>query len=166
MKRRKTADKLSELEARVDADGDLNAEQRDAIKERARKHVQKKRTERLTDELFAKEVRLAEVEFSHPDDEIMEIVIDLPEFTYMLTIDNVGYYHGLAYDVPRRKYMSMVDLMARAWEQDREIHGRRRKGDVARDPLMRGINQARNTNFSMNTGRVTSVDSMRQSLRR
>ena len=69
-------------------------------------------------------------------------------------------------DVCSSDLMSMVDLMARAWEQDREIHGRRRKGDVARDPLMRGINQARNTNFSMNTGRVTSVDSMRQSLRR
>jgi hypothetical protein len=160
------ADKLAEIEARVDGDVGLNDEQRAEVKERARKHVLKKRTERLTDELFAREVRQAEAEFTHPDDELVEVTIDLPEYAYMIAMDNVGYYHGITYDVPKTKYHSLIDQMARAWEHDREIHAKRRKGDIARDPFARGMNVQRETQFSMSTGAVTTRNSLRNSMGR
>lgn len=158
-------EKLAEIDTRVDADLQLTAEQREEVKERARKHVRKKAQERLTDELFAKEVRLAEIEFAHPEDELIEVTIDLPDFAYMIALDNVGYYHGLTYDVPKRKYHTIIDQMARSWEHDREIHARRRKGDIARDPFGRGINAQRNTEFSIRTG-VTTTRSLRDSMGR
>jgi hypothetical protein len=144
MRRKKeVADRLAEVESRIDSDELITVSEREDIKERARAHVRKKAIERETDLLFNKEVRLAETEFAAPDEQLEEIVIDLPDFAYMITIDGVGYYHGCTYDVPRRKYLSMVDQMARTWEHEREIHGRRRKGDVVRDPFGKGVNAAR-----------------------
>jgi hypothetical protein len=157
--------KITEIETRVDGDVSLSAEQREEVKERARKHVRKKAQERLTDELFAKEVRLAEIEFTHPDDELLEVTIDLPEFAYSIVMDNVSYFHGLTYDVPKRKYHSIIDQMARSWEHDREIHARRRKGDIARDPFGRGVNALTERSIGA-SGQVTTRASLRDSLRR
>lgn len=159
------ARRLADIEARIDADEGLTEAQRAEIKERARQHVQTKHIERLTDELFAKEVRVAEAEYADQGDEIVEINVDLPEFAYSMVIDGVAYFHGCSYDVPRKKYHSMIDQMARSWEHDREVHGARRKGDVVRDPFNRGANFARETTLGA-AGNVTTRDSLRQSLRR
>lgn len=164
-RRAQVADRFAEIAKRVDSDQMLTAEQREEIKERARAHVKKKQVERLTDQLFNEAVRVAEVEMALPDEELCEVTIDLPEYAYMIAMDNVGYYHGCTYEVPRRKYLSLVDQMGRSWEHDREIHGRRRKGDMVRDPFNRGMNVARNTTFSLQTGAVTTRDTLRQSLR-
>jgi hypothetical protein len=143
------SDRFAEIEKRVDNDEMLTAEQREEIKERAYAHVRKKQIEKLTDQIFNEQVRLAETDLAMPDERIEEITIELPEFAYMISIDNVAYYHGCTYDVPRRKYLSMIDQMARTWEHDREIHGQRRKGDVARDPFHRGVNIVNTTRNSL-----------------
>jgi hypothetical protein len=153
------SDRFAEIEKRVDSDEMLTEEQRVEIKERARAHVRKKQIERMTDLLFNEEVRLAETDMAMPDERLEEITIDLPEYAYMIAIDNVGYYHGCTYDVPRRKYLSLIDQMARTWEHDREVHGRRRKGDMVRDPFHRGVNAYSKSDV------VTTRDSLRQSLR-
>lgn len=152
------ADRLSEIERRIDADPELvTDDMREKIKARAREHVRKKAAEKLEDRIFAEEVRRAEVEYAEPDEALMEITIDLPDFAYMIAIDGVGYYHGCTYDVPTRKYRSMIDQMARSWEHNREIHGDRRKGDVTMRPMNRRISGL--------TGAVTTTDSMRASAR-
>jgi hypothetical protein len=160
------ARRLADIEARIDADEGLTDAQRAEIKERARQHVKTKQIERLTDELFAKEVRIAEVEYADEGEELVEVTIDLPEFAYNIVMDGVAYFHSCTYDVSRKKYLSMIDQMARSWEHNREIHGQRRKGDIARDPFNRGANFARETTIRPGGGNVTTRESLRQSLRR
>ena len=166
MNRRKTAEKLAELERRIDGDDLLDAGQREEIKTRAREHVRKERVKKATDELFKQQVRLVETEFAEEDQEILEITIDLPSFAWMIAFDNVGYYHGCTYDVPRNKYLSLLDQMARSWEHDREIHEKRRGADVTRDPLGRGVNILHDTQMSGRSGAVNSSQGLRASLRR
>ena len=59
MPRRKSA-ALSEIETRIDANAVLSAEEKDAIRERARKHVHQARKEKDTDRLFDAMVKEAE----------------------------------------------------------------------------------------------------------
>jgi hypothetical protein len=150
MNKNGVSDRLAEIDKRIDSDELLNDEQRAAIKARAREHVRKKQVERETDRLFALEVKRAEIEMAEGDDEIVEIVIDLPRYAHRMTIDGMEYYHGLTYEVPQRKYRSMLDTMARSWEHNREIHGDRRQADVNRDPDNRGVNLGRNADNARN----------------
>ena len=162
MNKKGVSDRLAEIEQRIDASDELlSAEQREAIKERAREHVRTKQIERETDRLFKQQVRLFEIEMAEGDDELVEITIDLPRYAFMLTIDGTGYYHGCTYDVPLRKYRSLIDNAARAWEHDREVHGDRRQADVMRDPEGRGVNNSRTTQMSMGSGRVNRLDNLR-----
>lgn len=167
MARRKTeiAEKLAEIERRIDSDDLLDAEQREEIKARAKEHVRKERIKVLTDQLFKEHVRLVETEQAEADQEILEITIDLPSFAFSIVLDNIAYFHGCTYDVPRGKYLSLLDQMARSYEHDREIHEQRRGADVARDPGARGVNLLREQYMSGQTG-VTSTRSLRESMRR
>jgi len=58
----------------------------------------------------------------------------LPKFASLLRLDNVVFFHGLIYEVPRRVASTINDQMARSWEHQNEIDGRPRVGDEARRP--------------------------------
>jgi hypothetical protein len=95
---------------------------------KAREHVEKQRKEAAIDSLFTGAVR--EFEREHvPADQLVEIEIALPQFAAFLRLDNVMYFHGMVYDVSRKQSVTMYDMMARSWEHQAEINGRKRRGD-------------------------------------
>lgn len=140
MPRRKSA-ALSEIETRIDANAVLSAEEKDAIRERARKHVHQARKEKDTDRLFDAMVKEAEREFE-PNEQLEDFTVDLPEYTPFIKINNVIYFHGLTYELPYSKARSMADIQARAWEHEREWkEGKHRTADASRRPRHLHINQ-------------------------
>jgi len=58
-----------------------------------------------------------------PGAELLDIQIDLPGHSDRITIDQVSYMHGGTYKVPKVKYDTLVDIMARAWQHENEIGG-------------------------------------------
>jgi hypothetical protein len=123
---------LEEIDARLLASSLTEAEKEEA-RTRARDHVRSKRKEKAIDEAFKRAVTEEEREYE-PNDQLVEIVIDLPRYAAFVRLDHVVYYHGFPYDVPSVKAASILDLMARAWEHQSEIEGKRRKGDDALRP--------------------------------
>ena len=147
----KPAEILAEIERRIDVTELLSAEEKKETRERARKHVEEQRKKKAVDELFAAEVKIADRHFD-PNEQIVDFTVDLPEYTPMLKIDNVGYYHGVTYEVPVSKAHSMRDLQWHAWQHQSEIDGRSRFGDKMRKPQLMQL--------STHTG-LTSRSSMR-----
>jgi hypothetical protein len=158
MPRRKRSDTvLEEIERRIDNSPSLlTDEDKQEARDRAREHVSKARKTSELDAYFKAQVREEERSYE-PKDQLEDFTVDLPEYAPMIVINNIGYYHGCTYEVPHHMRISLMDIQARAWEHENEIHGRRRKGDVARDPFNRGINMQRDVRFSMSTGAVTGM---------
>ena len=157
--RKAQVEALKEIEKRIEAADILSAEEKQEARARAREHVLKKRKDKAIDQYFEAAVKAEETALS-PTDRLTDFVVDLPEFTYLIKIDGRDYYHGCSYRVPVRQADSMRDIAARAWEHDWEINGRRRRNDMIRDPLGRGVNQQRMTQMSMSTGAVTRSDNL------
>lgn len=124
---------LLELESRIDADPILSAEERREALDRAKEHVRQQRKNKAIDELFTRGVKEFEREYE-PDQKLVDITIDLPQFAPFIRLDNVIYFHGCVYEVPAGKAASMLDQMARSWEHQSEIDGRKRKGDTLLTP--------------------------------
>lgn len=146
---------LEEIERRINTTPTLLTEEdREAARERARKHVADARKTSELDAYFKAQVREEERSYE-PKDQLEDFTVDLPEYTAMIVLNNVGYYHGCTYEVPHHQCVSMMDIQARAWEHENEIHGRRRRGDITRDPFNRGVNEQSHVRFSMATGAVS-----------
>lgn len=131
--RKSVALALAEIETRIIGSELLSDEEKTSALKKAREHVQAKRKEdalkKYLDAAIQEEERATSPFLQYED-----IVIDLPEFTPNLVIDGKAYYHGLNYEVDFYAARTMDDIMARAWEHQREIDGRRRKGDLAMKP--------------------------------
>jgi hypothetical protein len=123
---------LEEIDARLQASS-LTEEEKNEARTRAREHVRAKRKEKAIDEAFKKAVTEEEREYE-PNDQLVDIMIDLPKYAAFVRLDHVVYYHGLPYEVPMIKAQTILDIMARAWEHQSEIEGKRRRGDNALRP--------------------------------
>jgi hypothetical protein len=123
---------LEEIDARLQASS-LTEEEKNEARIRAREHVRAKRKEKAVDEAFKRAVTEEEREYE-PNDQLVDIMIDLPKYAAFVRLDHVVYYHGLPYEVPMIKAQTILDIMARAWEHQSEIEGKRRKGDNALRP--------------------------------
>ena len=114
----------------------------------------KARKEKAVDAYFKAAVK--EVERSHtPAEQYEDFEVNLPEYTWQIKLDNVGYYHGCTYEVPYSVARSMADIQYNAWSHDREIQGRRRHGDLMRQPLYTDLSPGHPQ------GRVTNTGNMR-----
>lgn len=135
MPRRKgTEAVLEELERRIANSAALTEQDKIEARERAREHVAKARKTKALDAYFAAAIREEERGFE-PNDEMVDFTVNLPEYTPMLKINNVGYYHGCTYEVPQHVMVSMLDMQGRAWEHEGEWkEGRHRVGDAGRRP--------------------------------
>lgn len=101
---------------------------------------QKARLQAKLIEAYKLEARQALV----PDEESVEVRINLAGFADRVMLDGTIFMHGGIYSVPRRQADVLADTIARGWEHDDEIRGnghdmtRRqrgislRPGDVAR----------------------------------
>lgn len=129
-KKRTLAAALAEIDTRLDADKLLDSAARDAIKEKARLHVFKKRQAEV--EKLALEAAIAEAEREYQVVEDYEFVtVSLAPYAAMVTLDGTMYFHGVEYEVPYSVARTLEDVMARTWEHQNEIQGQRRKGDHA-----------------------------------
>lgn len=135
MQRKKSvAAVLEEIERRIDNSELLSAEEKESAREKAREHVLKARKEKAVDAYFKAAV-LEEERTYNADEALEDFHIDLPEYTPLIKINNVGYYHGCTYEVPYSQARSLADIQARAWEHEREWReGRHRAGDALRRP--------------------------------
>ena len=131
--RPRVASALDEIESRIDANTLLTEEDKDGARLKAREHVLKHRKEKAMDEYLALQIEKEERALQ-PEEQYVDIHIDLPKFAHFINIDNVGYYHGLVYSVPLSKARSMNEQMAVSWAHQREIEGQRRRGDDVRTP--------------------------------
>lgn len=148
---------LDEIERRIDGSNELlSADEREAVREKAREHVKKARKEKVLDELLAAAIKEEEREFE-PQEQLEDFLVDLPEYTPCLKIDNVMYFHGLTYEVPYSKARSMADIQWRAWNHEREW----KEGKSAYDANRRPLHMALSPNNPQ--GRVTTTQSLRDS---
>jgi hypothetical protein len=153
-KRNVGKDLIGELESRIDADDLLSLEERAEIKAQAREEVAKRRKDKAIKTLLDREIRLAEVEHD-PDEQLVDILIDLPAFSAYVRLDNVVYFHGILYEVRPVVAATMRDVMARAWEHQNEIDGRKRIGDLTRRMADQRISPSQ-----PNGAKLTTVASM------
>jgi len=153
------ADEQVDLEAAIDAAEPeerlhpilTNAEFR-AAQEKARKRVEEdarkealKHVEQATyDEMRGK----SGIRTGDPaKDELVSILLDLPEFTDRIVINGFAYLHANTYTIPRHVADSLREIQSRAWDHQYEIDGKSMR-DRARAP--------RNTIFNARTGAVIS----------
>jgi hypothetical protein len=144
MTKRNVAGALGEIDKRLDA-AVLDEETRAQIKAKAREHVDKKRRDEAEAKLLALEIRKAEIE-DRPTEQDEDVLIDIPPFVAAeklggacITLDGKMFFHGVTYTVGYSVARVIEDVMARSWEHEREINGKRRKADVNRRPLNRAI---------------------------
>lgn len=56
-----------------------------------------------------------------PDEEMYLFTVDLAPYADRITLDGVIYMHGATYEVPRRQFQTMNEIVARSWAHEREI---------------------------------------------
>lgn len=101
----------------------LSAEDKAALREEAKKSVLAEMEQDARDAYFAEQ--LAAVRRSHvPDDEILNVAIDVAPFIQFIMIDGTQFFHGYTYAVPRQQAVTLYEQMQRSWKHQDEIDGR------------------------------------------
>ena len=117
-----------ELPRDLAADADFTAltdEDKQRILAKAREKVEEERT-------LEQEARLLEAAIRYerrrhiPNEQLQDILIDLPGHAPRLLIDGVEYSHGFTYRVPLSQARSMWEQMQRCWSHEHEIGGANR----------------------------------------
>jgi hypothetical protein len=97
----------------------------EAIQKEVQAQVLEERKKQARDELKRK-LLAEERRISLPDQELIQIDIDLPGHMDRITIDmgqppNGGvYHHGMSYKVDPNKYATLIEIMMRAWAHEEE----------------------------------------------
>lgn len=106
----------------------LTSEEQDAILAKAREEVRKERADEAM-KSFLDKALIAERKKNNvgpKEEEMVQLLIDLPGFTNALVINNHQFFHGYTYTVPVSKARDMASMMARAWEHENEVGGANR----------------------------------------
>lgn len=130
-----------------------------AIEKEVKAQVLEERKKQAKDELKRK-LLAEERRVSLPDQELIEIHMDLPGHMDKITIDmgqppNGGvYHHGMSYKVDPNKYATLMEMVMRAWAHEEETgipnhRTYRRPKNLAIgnyfDPALNGTRQERET---------------------
>ena len=155
MPRRKTDHLFKEIEKRVENSDLLTPLEKEETLARAKAHVDEQRKKAAIDRLFQEAVKAEENAYD-PNEEIVSWTVDLPEYTPCITVNGrISYYHGLTYEVPLAVYRDMLSQQWQAQCHQREIDGKRRQGDLQRQPLYTDLSPQHPA------GRVTTRGNMR-----
>lgn len=106
----------------------LSEEEQKAILAKARDEVQRERADAAT-KSFLEKALAAERKKNNvgpQEEEMLQILVDLPGFSHALVINGHSYFHGQTYTVPVSKAKDMASMMARAWEHEEEVGGANR----------------------------------------
>lgn len=111
----------------------------------ARKKIDKERRVAAMKRVEAEETERLRVEEglttgSSEMDELVDIQIDLPEFTNSITVNKFPYMHGRSYRVARHVYNSLMEQIFRARKHDDQTEGKSMREAYARkrDTLING----------------------------
>jgi len=103
----------------------LTVEDREALKAEARKSVLAEMEQDARDAFFQEALR--EARQAHvPDEQMLHVTVDLAPFLPYVMLDEVQYFHGYSYDVPRSRAVVLYEQMQRSWQHEDETHGRSR----------------------------------------
>lgn len=109
----------------------LTEEEKGLLRTKALERVAKERKEAAMDAFLATEIDLARR--AHvPNEEMKYISLDMAGHSDRIMIDGVVYFHGQTYEVPKRLYDVLKEVVGRGWEHEDEIGGANR--DVYRRP--------------------------------
>lgn len=111
----------------------LSKDDREALKAEARKSVLEEMTQDARDAYF-KEAMDAVRRENVPDEQYVEVMIDIAPFERHIMIDGTQYFHGYRYPVEQRRALVLYEQMQRGWQHQDEIDGRR-KSDAYRRPM-------------------------------
>lgn len=116
----------------VDVDPTLLSEEvKQQLRIKARERVNQERQEAAMDAFLAKEVALAR--HAHmPQEELKYISLDMAGHADRIMLDGVIYFHGQTYEVPKRIYDVLREVVGRGWDHEDEIGGANR--DLYRRP--------------------------------
>src|SRR5690606_20538624 len=56
-----------------------------------------------------------------PDEGLYIITLDLAPYAPSIVLDGVVYFHGSTYEVPKRQYDTMREIVARTWGHEQSI---------------------------------------------
>jgi hypothetical protein len=98
----------------------LKPEDREALTAAARQAVDDELDQQARDAFYASELARLRAE-QIPEEAIVQVTVDLPEFSNCLMIDGVRYFHGYTYEVPHPRRMVMLEQMQRAYIHQHEI---------------------------------------------
>lgn len=106
----------------------LSEEEQKAILAKAREEVQRERADAATKSFLEKALQAERKKnnVGPQDEEMVQLLIDLPGFSNGLNVNNQMYFHGHVYTVPVSKARDMASMMARAWEHENEVGGANR----------------------------------------
>lgn len=116
---------LEEIDRRLNADQILTPEEKAAIRKKAVEHVAKTKKESTQDALLHAYIK-EEQRQDKPEEELLDIVLDLPEHAPFIRLDNRVWFHGVTYEVEMSVYATMMDIQGRMWEQEQQTQGRAR----------------------------------------
>jgi len=115
----------------------LTDEQRDALRSKAKEHVDKKRIEKAEDEFLQEAIRQQEL-VDKPLEQTEFITPDLAGHSEYIMIDGFRYFHGETYEVSRAVACTMREIQSRGWDHEEEVGGANR--DLYRKPRNLRIN--------------------------
>ena len=116
---------MEEIDRRLNADTILSPDEKEAIRKKAIEHVAKTKRDATEEALLHAYIK-EEERADHPEEELIDIVLDLPDHAPFIRLDNRVWFHGVVYEVEMSVYQTMVDIQARMWEQEAQTQGRGR----------------------------------------
>lgn len=68
-------------------------------------------------------------------DDMVDVLIDLPEYADRLVLDSVAFLHGRSYRMPRHRGDTIREIMGRMWFYQNELDGKSYKSFYAKNRL-------------------------------
>ena len=98
----------------------LDDETKAALRAKARAAVAKEVEEKSAEALYLQYLE-EERRALDPQQETKYIQLDMAGHADRIMLDGVVYFHGITYAVPKGKYDTLRDIVARGWEHESEI---------------------------------------------
>ena len=116
---------FAEIERRLNADTILSPEEKEAIRAKAVSHVAKQKR-KVTEEALLHAYIKEEERADKPEEELVDITLDLPEHAPFIRLDNRVWFHGVTYEVEMSVYQTMRDIQSRMWDHEHQTQGHAR----------------------------------------
>jgi hypothetical protein len=127
----------------------LTAEEKAALRAKALERVAKEHKDAVMDAYLADEIKKAR-RAHQPSEELKYITLDMAGHAQYISLDGMSYWHGQTYEVPKRVYDTLAEIVSRGWDHEDEIGGANR--DQYRRPrhvtLRPGMEHASSTQLS------------------